>query len=83
MQIDSGVIGAAGGFFSSLFLCGVVYGILREKVLRLEQDIASLDSSVTEHYVKLDLFHATIEPLREQLTGIKADIRRILELLTK
>jgi hypothetical protein len=52
---------------------------MKAKIERLEKDVNKMD----KEHVNLDLFHATIEPLRDATKEIQRDIKKILGWLTR
>jgi hypothetical protein len=52
---------------------------MKAKLDRLERDVAHME----RHFVPIDLFHATIEPLRDNVREIQRDIKTILGWLTR
>lgn len=77
MQIDSefaAVIGVASSVISS----GVGYGILKEKVRRLERELEKSE----ERYVTLTHFNDVVEPIRRAIESVQKDVKEILSYVS-
>lgn len=84
MQLDpeaAAVVGVA----TSLATAAINYGIMREKIRRVELDIELLrkDQSVErEKFVTYQHFDAVVEPLRRALESVQRDIKEILRAVS-
>ena len=67
---------------SSITAAGFAYGIMKEKVDRLTQDIRDLREQ-QKGYVPFDHFRAVIEPMRSALENVQKDIKEILRAVSK
>lgn len=70
---------------SAIACCGVLYGVMRTKVDRLEEDNRSLSNRLdaTEtRFVTLQHFDAVVKPLQDSMKEIERDIKKILNLVT-
>ena len=74
MQIDSESITAVTGIVAAVVTSGISHGVISTKVARLERDIEKAEKS----YVPIDLFHATVDPIRKDLHEMQRDIKKIL-----
>lgn len=77
MQPES--IAAIIGIIGSIIATGVSYGIMSAKVDRLERELEKIEGK----FVPNDLFHATINPIREDLHEMQRDIKKILSAVQK
>jgi hypothetical protein len=68
--MNAEIMGIISGVASSVVTAAVGYGILSNKVDRLEKDMEKL--------VSLELFQATISPLKDDITEIKAGLKELL-----
>ena len=71
-EID--LVSVVSGFASSALTTGVAWGVMKNKIDRLEKDMEKAEKS----YVPIDLFHATIDPIRKDLHEMQRDIKKIL-----
>jgi hypothetical protein len=78
MQIDA-ESAAILGIISSIISTGVGYGMMKEKVARLERDIESdKDNIVTYRH-----FDGIIGPIQKSIIDMQNDIKKILIILTR
>lgn len=75
MEIDwvAAIIGAAASL--------VTYGVLNEKVRRLEEDVHEMKEERTS-FVTFKHFDAVILPLRTTLDSVQVDIKVLLRMLS-
>lgn len=76
------------GFVGSLLAAAVTYGIMSEKVRRLEEDVASQHEECKEEvadirkeaksFVTFTHLEAVFAPIREALTDLKADVKELV-----
>lgn len=78
MQIDA-EFAAAIGVASSIISSGIGYGVLKEKVRRLERDLEKSE----ERYVTIAHFNAVVQPIREALDTLQKDVKEILSLVAR
>lgn len=72
-------VGAAISGVISLITVSIAYGILSEKVRRIEHDIEKID----EEIVTKDLFQSVVYPIRETVTEVGRDIKKIMSMLNR
>ena len=77
MQIDTESLSTIYGMLSGLFGSAIGVGVTKKAVERLEKDLDSLQSK----YVSHEVFQAKLEPVREDISEIKADLKEILKNL--
>lgn len=81
-MLDADLTSIFAGVASSIFTTGIFYGVMKTKVERLERDVErNLREQKT--YVPIDLFHATINPIRQDLHEMQRDIKKILTAVQK
>lgn len=80
MQLDADTA-AVIGIFSSFASATIGYGIMREKVRRLEQDLHELKDGQKE-YVTFHHFDAVIEPIKRTLELVQKDVKEILRAVS-
>lgn len=81
MEIDastSAVIGAISGVISAV----AGYGIMREKVTRLEHDLELMQEAKKE-FVTFQHFDAVISPIRNTLDVVLRDVKEILKAVNE
>jgi hypothetical protein len=74
MQFSAESIAALIGIVGSFIHTGVLYGIMKTKVDRLERELEKSERK----FVTVDLFDATINPLREDIHEMQRDVKKIL-----
>lgn len=80
MQIDAetaAILGVASSFLTSI----IGYGIVKEKVRRLETDLHDMQRD-QEKYVTFKHFDAVIQPLSKTLELVQRDVREILRAVS-
>lgn len=80
MQLDA-ELAAAIGVTSSIVSTGVGYGIMKEKLRRLEKDFEELKQE-QKSYVTLPHFDAVITPLNRTLDTVQRDVKEILRAVS-
>lgn len=74
MQLSAEAVAALIGIIGSFLHTGVLYGIMKTKVERLEREIEKSERK----FVTVDLFDATINPLRQDIHEMQRDVKKIL-----
>lgn len=64
---------------SAVFTTGISYGALKAKIDRLEKEV----DKAKDEFVAVDLFNATIDPIRNDLHEMQKDIKKILVAVSK
>jgi hypothetical protein len=80
MQIDA-EFAAVIGIASSLLTAGIGYGIMSEKVRRVEEDLHELKDGQKD-YVTFHHFDAVIEPIKRTLELVQKDVKEILRAVS-
>lgn len=78
MAID-GDIASVIGVCSAVASGCVTYGIMKEKIRRIEKETEESDHK----YVSLQVYNAVIPPLQSSVFEIQKDIKKILQILNK
>lgn len=88
MQFESALslIVALAGFTSTLIGMGIVWGVMKSKVSKLEEQMDDLEQDLKEvrsSYVPKDHFDSVFETMQDQVTEIQRDIKSILMIVGK
>lgn len=83
MQFDAELLSVGLSVCASIFVSGIKNGSLKTKVETLEKVVDSLIKKMDCDFVPLDLFNATVNPIKEDLQEMKTDVKQILNQVTR
>lgn len=84
MQIDSELLATITAVGSSIITSSIGYGVLRQKVSRLEVDVEKhIEDDKVEHkeFVSKALFDAVFLQVKDDLNELKVSMKEILTLI--
>ncbi len=70
------------GVTSSIVTAGIGYGIMKEKLRRLEKDFEEIKLE-QKAYVTMTHFDAVLAPLRDSLKLVEQDVKEILRAVSE
>ena len=78
--MDKVLLASVGGV---LALVGVVYGVVRADISRLNQEVTSFQTLRLEGFQRLARVEAEVQALREMLVEMRTDLKAIRERVSK